>query len=142
MTVTAGMRAATTALMILVCSACGEHPETEAGIFFPTWNADGDVPAGIVQGTLVERDGCLFLTSSGTETLIVWDDEYAFADGSLLAPSGEPIVRIGETLHGGGGYYGRAHAEKVSGTSIPDRCVPHNVDPFALIYGVEAGLFE
>jgi hypothetical protein len=129
-------------MVLLVSSTCAERPETEAGVFFPTWSADGTRPTGVVQGTLVERDGCLFLLSSGKETLIVWDDEYAFAGGSLLGPSGDPIVRFGWTLHGGGGYYGRAHAEDVSGTSIPDRCVPDQAEGFALIYGVEAGPFE
>ena len=138
----AGLRAAASMLLLLlICSTCTGRPETESGIFFPTWSAEGDLPLAEVQGVLVERDGCLFLTSSG-KTLIVWDDEYAFADGSLIGPSGEPIVRIGETLYGGGGYYGRAHAENVSGTSIPDRCAPDNVDAFAVIYGVEAGPFE
>lgn len=121
MAVTAGLRAGAMVLVVLVCSTCTDRPETESGIFFPTWSAEGELPTGVVQGVLVERDGCLFLVSSGTETLIVWDDEYAFADGSLLGPSGNPIVRIGETLHGGGGYYDRALYERRSGCGATRR---------------------
>jgi len=142
MAATAGLRAAAILLVFVGCSGCAKGSETESGIFFPTWSADGPVPAGIVQGTLAERDGCVFLVRDGKETLVVWDEGHAFADGSLLGPSGEPIASIGETLHGGGGYYGRAHAEDMSGASIPDRCVPDHVEGFALIYGVEAGPFE
>lgn len=74
MAVTAGLRARAVLLVFLACWACGKRPEVEAGTFFPTWSAEGAVPAGIVQGVLVERDGCLLVAASGEETLVLWDD--------------------------------------------------------------------
>lgn len=141
--VMAGARVATIALVLLVTSACADRSGVEAGIFFPTWNAGGIVPAGIVQGVLVERDGCLLVAASGEEALVLWDDGYGFVNDSLLAPSGDVIVRVGELLHGGGGYFAdREHAEDLSESSIPERCIPEGAEPFAVIYNVEAGQFE
>jgi hypothetical protein len=51
-----------------------------------------------------------------------------FEDVTLLVTSGSPIARVGEVIHGGGGYYdgvlGRSHVEELSGESIPERCIP------------------
>ena len=39
-----------------------------------------------------------------------------FEDATLLDTSGSPISRVGETIHGGGGYFGeRGHIEELSG---------------------------
>jgi hypothetical protein len=39
---------------MLATAATG--PPVEDGLFFPTWDAGGDVPNAIVQGVLVEKD--------------------------------------------------------------------------------------
>jgi hypothetical protein len=80
--------------------------------------------------------------------LVAWEDGMGFEDGLLLATSGSPIARVGEVIHGGGGYYGgdlgRSHIEELSGQSIPERCIPDGTagDQFAIIYEVEPGPFE
>jgi hypothetical protein len=120
---------------------CSGAP-VEEGLFFPTWSAEGDVPAGQVFGTLIKDDRCLYLEANDQRTLVVWEDGMGFEDGRLLDPSGSPIARVGQMIHGGGGYYGgnRSHIEDLSGESIPERCVPgENGDRFAIIYEVEAG---
>jgi len=116
----------------------------EEDLFFPTWSAEGDVPGGIVQGTLVEDDRCLYVEAHDQRTLVVWEDGMGYEDGTLLDASGSPIARVGEVIHGGGGYYGRNrhHIEQLSGETIPERCVPDRGLELAIIYEVEAGLFE
>jgi hypothetical protein len=125
-------------------AGCSGAP-VEEGLFFPTWSAEGDVPAGQVIGTLVEDDRCLYVEANGQRTLVVWEDGMGFENGALLDASGYPIARVGGMIHGGGGYYGsRRHIEQLSEESIPERCVPdgENGDRFAIIYEVQAGPFE
>ena len=126
---------------LFVATACGAN--VEAGLFFP-WNPDGPVLSGIVQGVLVEDDRCLFVEANGQRTLVLWEAGLGFEEGALLDPAGQPIARLGELIHGGGGYHGgRAHFEDLAGEAVPERCIPEgNGDRFAISYGVEAGPFE
>jgi hypothetical protein len=128
---------------LVLATSCG-GPPVEEGPFFPTWDAGGDVPVGIVQGVLVEEDRCLYLQTNGRRTLVVWEAGLGFGDDALLDSAGQPIAGVGGTIHGGGGYFGaRHHIEDLAGVPIPDRCVPvGNRDRFALIYDVEPGPFE
>jgi hypothetical protein len=128
------------AFLMAGCSA----PPVEDGLFFPTWSAQGAVPTGIVQGTLVEDGRCLFVEAHSQRTLVAWEDGMGFEDGYLLDVSGAPITRVGEAIHGGGGYSGRRQIEQLSEDSIPERCVPdgEDGDRFAVIYEVQAGPFE
>ena len=132
------------ALFLLV--ACGSATEVDAGIFFPTWSTDGAVPAAVVQGVLVEANGCVYIAANGQRTLPVWEEGLGFADDTLLGSDGDPIAEVGEVVHGGGGWYGgaegRAHLEDLAGEQIPDRCViDESPDRFAVIYEVAAGPF-
>jgi hypothetical protein len=43
------------AIGLMLATAC-TGPPVEDGLFFPTWDAGGDVPNAIVQGVLVEKD--------------------------------------------------------------------------------------
>ena len=127
----------------LILVACGPRGHVEAGLFFPTWDASGGVPTGIVQGILVEEDRCLFVEANGQRTLVLWEAGMGYEDGTLFDRRGDPIVRVGELIHGGGGYYGdRAHMERLSGESIPERCIlGGDGDRFAIAYEVVAGPF-
>lgn len=127
----------------MLLAACGGGAPIQSGLFFPTWDPGDAVPTGIVQGVLVEDDRCLFVEAHGVRTLVVWEEWMGFADGSLLDAGGEPIARVGDVVHGGGGYHSdRAHIEGIVGREIPDRCMPAGDEPFALVYEVEAGSFE
>jgi hypothetical protein len=128
---------------LILASACG-GPPVEEGLFFPTWDAGGDAPGGIVQGVLVEENRCLFVDANGERALVVWEAGLGFEDDVLLDSSGDPIARVGEAIHGGGGVFpDRRHIENLAGEPIPERCVPMGKDDgFALIYDVEAGLSE
>src|SRR4029450_3630444 len=72
------------------------------------------------------------------------EDGLGFEDNALLDSDGDSIASVGETLHGGGGYFGdRRHIGDLAGGPIPGRCIPDgDGDRFALIYDVEAGPFE
>jgi hypothetical protein len=131
----------TTAALLFIASCDGN---VESGLFFPTWNPVGGVPGGIVQGVLVEDHHCLFVEANGQRTLVLWEEGLGFEEGALLDPAGEPIAHVGETIHGGGGYYGdRAHIENLADEVIPGRCIPKgDGDRFAISYEVEAGLSE
>jgi hypothetical protein len=108
-------------------------------VFFPTWSTDL-VPKAGVSGILVERDECLFTQSMGADRLVLWQEGYSFAEGRVLDPSGQPIVRVGEALHGVGGYMsGWRWAEEFTGTRIPARCRPTGDQPMVMLYGVEPG---
>jgi hypothetical protein len=106
-------------------------------VLFPTWTSDV-VPGAIVTGLLVEHDGCLFIRSASGDHLALWERGYSFADDAILAGP-RPVARLGDRVSGGGGYYSdRAWAEEITGTAIPDRCVPSGAEPFVLVYDVEA----
>jgi hypothetical protein len=126
-----------TALLV----GCSGAP-VEEGFFFPTWSAEGDVPGGEVSGTLIGDGRCLYVEANDQRTLVVWEDGMGFENGALFDASGHPVAQVGESIHGGGGYYGsRSHIEDLSGESIPERCIPDggNADRYAIIYEVEAG---
>lgn len=63
--------------------------------------AEGDVPAGIVQGVLAEEDRCLFAVANGRRTLGVWEAGLGFEDNALLDPAGRPNCQRGETMTDG-----------------------------------------
>jgi hypothetical protein len=131
---------------LLLLLACESGPRVESGVFFPTWNADGDRPLAVVQGVLVESDGCVYIEADGRRTLLVWQRGLGFADGTLLGSDGGPIAEVGDVVHGGGGWYGgaegRAHLEDLAGELIPERCIiDEGPDRFAVIYEVAAAPF-
>lgn len=128
-------------LLMVFIGACS-RADVDEGIFFPRWSGN-ERPGAIVSGVLVEREGCLLLGSGEFEALALWEDGYGFEDGSLIAPSGEPVAVVGETIHGGGGYGSdRTWAEGLVGEAIPDRCISDGAEPFVLIYDVELGPAE
>lgn len=111
-----------------------DHSET---MFFPTWSGD-ERPAALISGVLVERDDCLFLATGVDDVLLLWDESYRYAGGAILDESGSVVARPGDVVQGGGGYGSDwAHAEEITGTSIPERCRPNGVEPYALIYEAE-----
>ena len=127
-----------------VCCSCAHAHRTlrsRRDCSFPTWSAEGDVPAGEGEGVLAETDGCLYVEANGQRTLPIWEEGRGFADATLLGSDGEPIAEVGELIHGGGYYSDRAHIEDLADERIPDRCVPEGTDRFAVIYDIDVGPF-
>jgi hypothetical protein len=99
-----------------------------------------DRPLAGVSGVLTERRGCLFLVSPDADVLLLWEGGYSYMDGLLLGSSGQPVVRVGDFLHGTGGYGSDWEwAEEIVGEPIPMRCRPDRAEPIALIYDVQPG---
>lgn len=110
---------------------------TAETVFFPTWSGD-ERPLALISGVLIERDDCLLIATGVDDALLLWEAGYRYHDGAILDESGTVVARTGDAIQGGGGYVSDwAHAENITGTSIPDRCRPEGVEPFALIYDVE-----
>jgi hypothetical protein len=129
-------------ILATVIGCGGSAPTGSSGeVFFPTWSGT-DRPSAIVSGELTERDRCLFLRSDDQEVLALWERGYSYAHSVLLGPSGRPVVREGEVLHGGGGFGSdRRAAEFIIGEPVPQRCRPDGAEPYALIYDVRPGPF-
>lgn len=114
----------------------GDVTAGAGAVFFPTWDAPVRLEA-IVSGVLVERDGCLFLVQGDRFVLPLWEQGSSYRDGTLYGPDGRPIVRVGEMLHGAGGYMN--DPSWMTEEEIPPRCRPDGPEPYAQIYGVEPG---
>ena len=54
------------------------------GVFFSTWEAEGDVPAGQVQGVLVDEHPCLFVE---LPVLLAVDQEFGMTRAAKQATS-------------------------------------------------------
>ena len=136
------LRRSAVAVLLPLVVACG-GPDVQPGLFYPTWRAEGGVPTGIVQGTLVFVNDCLMLEAHGQRSFVIWAEGTRFQHWSLVDGRGEPFAHVGDVIHGGGGYSSdRAHVEALAGRELPERCIPPGDEPFALIYDVEAGPFE
>jgi hypothetical protein len=105
-------------------------------VFFPTWEAPIRLEAR-VSGVLVERDGCLFLDRGDQVVLPLWEPGYSYRDGVLFDLAGRPVARVGEMLHGGGGY--TADPGWLLDEPVPERCRPEGPEPYARIYDVAPG---
>jgi hypothetical protein len=128
------------AIALLVLTSGCSHDDGEPGLFFPAFDASGARPLAIVSGTLVEQSNCLFIDAGGQRALVLWEEGMGFSDGRLLDEDGTPIARLGEHIHGGGGWHSdRGHAEGLTDETIPDRCVQDVPEPFVIMYDVEAG---
>ena len=108
----------------ILATACSGPPVEEA-LFFPTWDPGGRRALRASAGRLVEEDRCLFVEANGLRTLVVWESGLGFECNGLLDSAGEPIASVGETIHGGGGYYGdRSHIENLARGSDPGEVYP------------------
>ena len=111
-------------------------------MFFPTWSAEGDVPAGEVFGTLIRDDRCLYVEANDQRTLVVWEDGMGFENGA--PPPTRPVLRSRRSAKRFTAA-GATAAEVTSRTSRGSRFRNDvfrraaNGDRYAIIYEVEAG---
>jgi hypothetical protein len=98
--------------------------------FFPTLLSTNGLPDAGAGGTVVEHDGCIWLTRRGdSDMLVLWPSGWGLmraADQKLMIvdEQGTPVIRLGEhvTLHGGGFYYEPAYIERITGQPLPRQC--------------------
>lgn len=133
---TLGTRNAALAALCLIAVSCGSQtpasvPPTERpALFMPTHQFTASGPAALLDGTLVERDGCLWIeTRERQRFLALWPTGYRVAAGSgtvtVLRNDGRPVAEVGRPITVGGGEYAphqEAFVQGLIGRPIPDAC--------------------
>jgi hypothetical protein len=120
-------------------------PTETPALFVPTHRlgTQGGLPGAVLEGILVERDGCLAIeTREGQRFLALWPDGYRVAVGSgtinVLRVVGRSVATVGRPITASGGEYGRdqeALVRSLIGRAIPDAC---RRDRYWLVGEVEA----
>lgn len=85
------------------------------------------MPAALVEGTLIEDDGCLWIEADRTRWLVLWPDgSYATVqDKQLVVYNGADRAVVGTRVSAGGGENGAqegAFVADVIGEPIPTAC--------------------
>lgn len=104
------MPAAAMTLLLVGCSAV-----IPSDVYLPTYGPLNGLPAALLEGTLIEDDGCLWIESERTRWLVLWP-----RGSAVVEDAGERVVRnggqravIGTRVSAGGGEYGDGHYEFV-----------------------------
>ena len=116
----------------LLLLGCAQRTETPEGygpppekLAFPTHGQNGG-PNAEAEARLIQKGRCLYLSSGGERSLLIWPDRYRPATrGStlvILDQEGSVVGRVGEPVAFGGGYVGRGVAADVAGAEIPEAC--------------------
>ncbi len=111
--------------LCVVIAGCA--PSAPAGIFLPTYEPMDTLPAALLQGTLIEEDGCLWIESDNSRWLVLWPDAtYASVeDDQLVVYSGGDRAVVGARVSAGGGEYGaqdEAFVADLIGEAVPAAC--------------------
>lgn len=112
-------------LMTLLLVACSSA--IPAGLYVPTYGPLNAWPTALLEGTLLEEDGCLWIESRDIRWLVLWPG------GSSVVEEGEQIVVrnggeravVGSDVSAGGGEYGPEHYDFVVGLigeEVPAAC--------------------
>lgn len=100
------MRSAAASVITLLLAGCLGVPPP--GIHFPTYGSMNALPVGVLEGTLVEEDGCLLVEAGGSRWLVLWPGSARAveADAGLVVRDGTNEAVVGEPIRLGGGEYG------------------------------------
>jgi hypothetical protein len=112
------------ALGLFVGASCfSKAPE---GVFFPTTHDMNAYPTALIEGTLLARDGCVFIESEGQLLLVLWPEGFRIERNGkqlrILGGIGHPERRTGQPVELGGGGTEFSFAEELIGEPIPSRC--------------------
>lgn len=110
-------------LVAVVLASCSQASDPPRELYFPTWTPQpGPVPTGVLEGRLVERNGCL-IWSDGAEYLPIWPDDFELdnADTTIAATSGV-VLAVGDEGTLVGGERNLRQAESLIGMQIPSSC--------------------
>jgi hypothetical protein len=124
-------------VLLLALAGCAESgvagngPGEQGGVFFPTWSysGTGGSDAGMLQGRLIEREGCLLIedrTEVGTDFyLALWPDTYDLSGDdpvSVTTDDGTELV-VGDFVElTGGTSTPSSQAEEAIGRAILPKC--------------------
>jgi hypothetical protein len=125
------------ALVLLGLAGCAESGVAangsgqQADVFFPTWSysGTGGSEAGMLQGRLIEREGCLLIedkTDVGTDYYLpLWPDTYSLSDDdpvSVTTDDGTDLA-VGDFVElTGGTSTPSSQAEEAIGRAILPKC--------------------
>jgi hypothetical protein len=123
-------------LALAACASPGAGASVD-GVFFPRLDHHADEwPAGLIQGTLFEANGCVFIKSRyvgvpSEQVLLIWPHEASLERGDTgtlqVLLEGAVVGQLGDQVELGGGFMGESrgavgNAESLIGGEIPDRC--------------------
>jgi len=120
--------------MAAVVIACRATPAPPDGFEYPTHSVGGDAPTALLQGTLQEEGGCLYVQpTEGPRYFVVWPDtSYLAIQDSVptIMSDGMPYGQVGGEVRVGGGEASSMEARP------PSRCagpvwMGYSLEPFA-----------
>lgn len=112
------------ALLVVAGAACGGRDEQSPGraggsgddrqIVFPTRDEVESTMQALVEGTLVEREGCLYVSTDDApgHVLPIWPNGFSYRESSsgleVVDPAGEVAAELGAAVSLDGGMAGKA----------------------------------
>jgi hypothetical protein len=121
-------------IAVVSLAACGSTDMPSGGskgegVFFPTYRETGISPLGMLEGELVEQDGCLISQGIQGSLLLLWPDSYAYESGEpamVVDGDGDRIAKVGALVQLAGGERTLDDAIALTGQSIPEECQAEN----------------
>jgi hypothetical protein len=129
---------------------------TSAPVFFPTTQNGPNGDLALYQGSLIERDGCIFMDGGQQVSLPIWPRGYTIdRDQSgafqIHAEDGSTMAVVGEPMSMGGGYMAEffpaakvaardaqlASVNEQLGEPIPQQCLVPNLYGVWLVGAIE-----
>ena len=111
----------------LVAAALGACLAPDPVVYLPTYRPLDAMPAGLIEGVLVEADGCLWIETDGQRLLVLWPRDSTVTstvDGLAVGAEGVTIP-VGTPMRAGGGQYQQEHQAFVHdliGEPVPEAC--------------------
>lgn len=102
-------------------AACGAAPVPD-GYVFPTRSTGNSGAAALLTGTVIERNGCLYVQpAAGTEYLVIWPDSLRLVIDDMGLPTimdgSDVVARVGDVVRVGGG-----ESASKAGGAVTQRC--------------------
>jgi hypothetical protein len=115
------------ALILAVAAACSQSGSDPAGLFLPTYRPMNSAPTALLEGTLVEDDGCLWIETDNGRHLMLWPEASSVldGDGQRAVRNDGDVAIVGTRVSAGGGEYGTEHYEfvvELIGRDVPEPC--------------------
>lgn len=109
----------------LLLAGCGSS--APPGIYLPTYGSMNAMPAGLLEGTLIEDDGCLWIEAGDDRWLVLWPSGTSVANdgGQLVVQIGGETAVEGQRVSAGGGEYGPENYRfvvELIGEEVPTAC--------------------
>lgn len=80
--------------------------EDKHGFAFPTSARGEGGPLGLIEGTLIESDGCLWVEAGMERHVVLWPRGFDLTDiGGPMVAGDNQIFRPGDLIRAGGGSY-------------------------------------